>query len=98
MKDLLKGRSSTELEEISKMAAQLSEDLKKVEPSYSLAILAGVEDASYNTTANGRISSYHGEAIVEMANGRKWRCIGHKSSGDAYYAYDGFIEFIPIED
>jgi hypothetical protein len=95
--EFLKGKSSRELKRIAKAAIKLAEQLNKEKPSYDLAIANGCYDKSYGTTANGEIASYGGEAIVTMENGRRWRCVGHSSTGDAYYGYDGYIEFIPLD-
>lgn len=91
----LSGKSYQELKAIAKKAAELAEALKQKHPSYNLAIENGVRDVGYNTTANGYINSYTGEAVIKMDNGDKWKAIGHKSTGNAYYADDGYIEFIP---
>ncbi|NBV54732.1 MAG: hypothetical protein EBR79_03360 [Proteobacteria bacterium] len=94
----LNGLSATALETLARRAIDLANDLRKEEPSYRLALEAGVEDHSYSTVRNGRVSYYAGEAIVTMANGKKWRCVGHRSRGDAYSVYrQGYIEFIPLD-
>ena len=94
----LKGLSAQQLRRLAKRALKLAEDLEKEEPSYRLALEAGVRDTSYDTTANGFVWSYSGEAIIEMPNGRKWKAIGHRPEGDAWSIYkQGYIEFIPIE-
>ena len=94
----LKGLSAQQLTKLSKKASALAKDLLAKVPSYSLALEHGVSDDSYNTTANGFITSYRGVAIIELADGSKWKAVGHPSTGDAYYADDGYIEFIPLED
>ena len=93
----VKDLSITELRQLSKKCLSLADDLDKIKPSYQLAIEAGVQDNSYNTVVNGYIGSYSGEAVVTMADGNKWLCTGRRSSGDAYYAKDGFIEFKLIQ-
>ena len=93
--DLFK-KSVEELNDISKMCLQIARDLKKEIPSYFLAVENGVIDNGYDTTANGWVSSYGGTAIVKLDNGKEFRCIGHRAGGNAYYASDGYIEFIPL--
>jgi hypothetical protein len=95
--EFLKNKSSKELEALAKLAAALATALKTEQPSYSLAIAAGIKDKSYDTASNGSIGSYSGEAIITMENGKTWKCVGHSSSGNAYYANNGYIEFIPID-
>ena len=95
--EVLKNKSSKELEALAKLATALANALKQEQPSYALAIAAGIRDKSYDTVANGSIGSYSGEALVTMENGKIWKCIGHSSSGNAYYASNGYIEFIPID-
>ncbi len=95
--NLLKGLSSQELIALSKEAVQLAEQLKASQPSYELAILNGVRDVSYDTTANGYISSYTGEAIIKLEDGSIWKATGKRSTGDAWYAYNGRIEFTKID-
>lgn len=94
----LSNLSSVELKKIAKKALQLAADLEKQEPSYALALENGIKDCSYNTTANGYVYSYSGEAEVTMDNGRKWKAVGHRPDGDAWCIYrQGYIEFVPIE-
>ena len=93
--DFLKNKSSVELRAISKKADSMAKDLKLSQPSYGLAIQNGCHDRGYNTV-NGYVSSYGGVAEVTLEDGSKWKCIGHSSGGDAYYASDGYIEFIPL--
>lgn len=93
-----KGMSADQLQAIAKKATELAADLKKKQPTYELAIAAGVRDKSYNTVRYGWISSYGGEAEVTMADGSRWRCVGHSPRGSAeWVSREGFIEFIPIE-
>lgn len=90
--------SADQLQAVAKKATELANDLKKRQPSYALALAAGVKDAGYNTVRYGWISSYSGEAEVTMADGSRWRCIGHRPKGSAeWVSREGFIEFIPIE-
>ena len=94
----LSGLSKQELRKVAKRASQLADDLKKKEPSYELALENGVADVGYNTTANGYVSSYSGEADIIMDDGSKWKAIGHGPDGDARSIYQqGYIEFIPQE-
>lgn len=96
-KEIFKGLSSNKLKELSKEAAKLAEDLEKEEPSYALAIAHGIQDRSYDTTANGWVPDYEGEAIIKMDNGTVWKAIGHGPQGDAWSIFaDGYIEFIKI--
>ncbi len=95
--EFLKNKSPRQLEDIAASAIKLANDLKKEKPTYELALANGCVDKGYNTTANGWVASYGGEAIVEMANGKKWKCVGRGCTGDAWYAYDGYIEFIPLD-
>lgn len=92
----LSGLSKQELRKLSKKAASLADDLEKKEPSYELALENGIMDCGYNTTANGYVSSYGGEAEIIMDDGSKWKAIGHGPDGDAWSIYrQGYIEFIP---
>lgn len=95
--EFLKNKSPRQLEDIAASAIKLANDLEKEKPTYKLALANGCVDNGYNTTANGWVESYGGEAIVEMANGKKWKCVGRGWTGDAWYAYDGYIEFIPLD-
>ncbi|MBU4285156.1 hypothetical protein KKF60_02250 [Patescibacteria group bacterium] len=64
---------------------------------YKMASEGGVQDKSYDTDREGRISKYSGEAQVEI-NGRKYKAVGHGPEGTAEYVdRDGYIEFIPQE-
>lgn len=93
---MLKNMSSKELIKLSKKAMNLAKDLEKDEPSYQLAIEHGIVDEGYNTTANGWVNSYSGMAEITMENGKRWKALGRRCGGDAYYAIDGYIEFIPL--
>lgn len=98
MTNILKGLSSVELQQLAKEATKLASDLQKEEPTYKLALLAGVEDHSYNTVRYGDVASYSGEAVVEMANGKKFKAVGHAPQGGAdYITRRGYIEFIPLD-
>ena len=93
----LSGLSADALTKLAERASALAADLRKEQPSYELALENGVEDRSYPTVANGYVSSFRGEAVVTMANGRKWRCIGRCPRGDAsHISKQGYIEFIPL--
>ena len=93
----LKEMSARELKALAKKANELAKELEAEQPGYSIAIECGVLDNSYDTTANGRVYSYSGSAIIKMENGTVWKAIGHRSSGDAWYANDGYIEFFKME-
>ena len=95
----LAGLSSVELEKLAKKAAKLAADLRAEEPSYSLALEAGIEDRSYSTVRYGRISRYSGEAEITMDDGSRWKAIGHGPRGTAeFVSREGYIEFLKIED
>ena len=96
MEKRLKGLSSQGLRILAVKANKLAEELEGNQPTYDLALLNGVKDESYSTAANGRIASYSGEAIIAV-NGLKWKAIGRRPTGNAFYAKDGYIEFIPVE-
>ena len=94
----LSGLSADALTKLAERASALAKDLRKAEPSYELALENGVEDRSYPTVANGYVSSFRGEAVVTMADGQRWRCVGHGPRGDAsHISRDGYIEFIPLD-
>lgn len=94
----LSNMSADELEALSKKSAALAADLRKAEPSYALALRAGIRDLGYSTVANGYVSKFAGEAVIELDNGTKWKAIGHGPKGDAYsISRHGFIEFIPLQ-
>ena len=92
------GMSVEGLRALAKLANRTADDLSKEIPSYELALAAGIEDRSYQSVRNGWIPSYGGQAEVTLANGKKFRCVGHRNhGGDAYTAHpNGFIEFIPL--
>ncbi len=94
----LSGMSALALEDLAAKAKSLASDLRKEEPTYALALEAGVVANGYNTVRWGFVPSYHGTAIITMANGKKWKAIGHGPSGSAeYVSRDGHIEFVPVE-
>lgn len=93
-----KGLSADQLQAIAKKATELAADLRKKEPTYELALAAGVRDTGYDTVRFGWVESYAGEAEVKMADGSRWRCVGHRPRGSAeWVSRGGFIEFIPID-
>jgi len=93
-----KGMSADQLERLAQKATELAKDLRKKEPTYALAEAAGVKDTGYETVRFGWISSFSGEAEVTMADGSRWRCVGHRPKGSAeWVSRGGFIEFIPID-
>ena len=95
----LSGLSAVALQALAERAQTLAADLRKGEPSYELALENGVEDRSYNTVRYGLVGSYRGEAVVTMADGQRWRCVGRGPRGDAsHISRDGYIEFIPLTD
>ena len=69
------------LRDIAVMAEKLAADLEKIEPTYELAMAAGIEDCGYDTVRHGWVSKYRGEAIVTMADGRKWKAVGYGPTG-----------------
>lgn len=95
----LAGMSADALEALSRRAAALAADLRKEEPSYALALEAGVRDVGYDTVRHGWVPSFSGEAVVTMADGRRWRCVGHGPRGTAEAVYrNGYIEMVPLPD
>ena len=95
----LSGLSADALQALAKRASELAADLRAEQPSYELAIEAGGKDNGYDTVRCGWVNSYRGEAVIEMSNGKKWRCVGHGPRGDAsWVSKDGYIEFIPMFD
>lgn len=90
--------SADQLTNLAQQASALAADLSANQPSYQLALAAGVQDRSYNTTRFGFIASYSGTAIITMSDGRRWQAVGHGPCGSAsYVSKDGFIEFIPLD-
>lgn len=95
--DALRHMSVQSLRQLAAKANQIAADLQKIEPSYAMALQAGIKDKGYSTVANGYVSDYSGEAIITMANGSRWKAIGRGPQGNAYtISRDGFIEFIPL--
>lgn len=95
----LNGMSADALDMLAKRASKLAADLRAAQPSYALALEAGVTDCSYHTVRYGGVAAYRGEAIVTMADGRRWRAIGHGPQGGAdYVSRGGRIEFVPLDD
>lgn len=91
--------SAEALEKIAKDAAELARELRGKEPTYALALAAGIEDTSYSTVRYGRVASYSGTATITMADGSKWSAVGHRPTGPAdYVARQGYIEFKPLQD
>lgn len=87
-----------EIEALAKKA-DLLEDLLEEKPTIALAILCGVRDISYVTVRYGKVYSYAGEAIVTMANGKRWLCVGKQSRGSSDWVHQfGYIQMIPLED
>ncbi len=94
----LAGLSASRLEALAEKANALASDLRKSEPSYDLAMTAGILDKGYKTVRWGHVASYSGEAEIVMEDGRRWKAIGHGSRGDAeYVSRQGYIEFIPLD-
>lgn len=94
--DPLRGLSANALDCLARRAALLAADLRQQQPSYELALLGGVCNASYATVKHGLVHWYRGEAVIEMADGTKWLAVGHGPEGTAeYVSKDGYIEFIP---
>lgn len=95
----LKGMSSAQLRELAARATALAKALEAETPTYALAIEAGVKEESYRTYRYGHVPAYSGQAIITMANGKRWRAIGHRQEGTPESIdRDGYIEFIPIDD
>ena len=93
----LRGMSAAALEELAKRAAALAADLRKEEPTYELALENGIEDRGYSTVRWGFVPSFAGTAEITMADGRRWRAIGHGPEGTAeYVSRRGWIEFVPV--
>ena len=91
------GLSADSLERIAKLYLATANDLRASQPSYLLALRAGVRDVSYVTHNWGEISSYSGEGVVVMEDGKRWRCVGHRAQGTPdYVRKGGWIEFIPL--
>ena len=98
MNDEMKALSPTALRALAKILVERASALEAEQPSAALAIAAGVRDTSYGTVRYGTITSYSGEGIVKMADGRRWKCVGHGPSGNAeVVTRRGYIEYIPLE-
>ncbi len=97
MFEFLSGKSVEELLQISAEARKLAEDLRGKKPSYRLAILGGVKDASYKSAREGIIACFRGTAEITLEDGSRWRAVGHGPKGDAWsVTRHGWIEFIPL--
>jgi hypothetical protein len=93
----LSGLSADALDQLAKKAKALADDLRKAEPSDELALENGITNCGYSTVRWGWVSSFRGEAIVEMTDGRRWKCVGHGPRGDAeFVSRQGWIEKIPL--
>ena len=93
------GLSVDVLDSFGKKLQAIAQEMKKKQPSYSLAIEAGIQDRSYSTVRWGTISKYSGEATIEMADGSIWKAIGHGPRGTAeYVSSEGYIEFILVRE
>lgn len=98
MNNELKNMSSDALLTLAAKATALAKDLKAVQPSYALALACGILDRSYDTVRWGVIPSFSGECDITMADGSRWRAIGHGPEGCAdYVSRDGYVEFIPLD-
>lgn len=88
------GFNASELEALAKAAAKRAAELRAAEPSYALAIAAGVVDDTYETVRYGFVRSYKGEATVTMEDGSVWIARGEGPLGDAHsIRRDGRITF-----
>ena len=95
----MSGLSWVALTELAERSTTLAADLKAKEPSYALALEAGVEDRGYETVRFGYVASYRGEATVTMADGSRWKCVGHKPTGGPdWIGREGYIEFVPLTE
>ena len=93
----LSNMSAVQLEQLANVALDIANDLRKKEPSYKLAILAGVQDSSYKTVRHGRISRYAGEATITMDDGSLWKALGHGTEGSPeFVTREGYIEFFRL--
>lgn len=93
----LSGMSAAALRELAERATKMAEDVVKSQPSYGMALDAGVRNEGYMTVRHGWVPSYSGEAVVTMEDGSRWKCIGHGPRGSAeWVSKNGFIEFIPL--
>ena len=95
--DNLAQLSAVALRRLARKAAAIAADLEKSQPSERLALEAGVQDVSYDTVRYGRVLSYRGSAVVTMADGSRWQCIGHGPRGTSEIIYkEGYVEFVPL--
>lgn len=89
--------SVVQLEQLAVKAKRLADDLRKDQPSYELAMEAGIRDESYQTVRFGTVAKYSGDVIVTMADGKTWRCVGRGPTGGAdWISKQGYIEFFPL--
>jgi hypothetical protein len=94
----LVGLSPVALKALAAKALALAADLEKRQPTYELALEAGIEDCGYETVRNGFVAEYRGSAEIVMADGGRWKAIGHGPRGTAeYVSKQGWIEFIPVQ-
>ncbi len=92
----LNGLSASALRTLARRAERLAKDLEAEQPSYALAIEAGISDDGYSTVRWGFVPSYSGATTVTMADGTAWRCVGRPPRGNAEcVTKNGFIEMIP---
>lgn len=90
--------SASALRDLAAALTTRAKDLEAQQPTLALALAAGVRDNSYETHRWGRVADYSGEGIVTMADGRRWRCIGHGPTGNAeLISRRGYVEFIPLD-
>ena len=95
----LKGLSADALECLARHATALAKDLRREEPTIRLALEAGIVDSSYHTVRYGMVAEYRGTVEITLANGKRWRAIGHGPMGTAaHVSKEGWIEFIPLDD
>lgn len=90
--------SAAALRDLAAEMVQRAKDLEAAQPTIALALAAGVRDASYGTVRWGTVADYRGEGVVTMADGRRWRCVGHGPTGSAeVISRRGYVEFIPLD-
>jgi hypothetical protein len=77
---------------------ELLSDARAEQPcGAALAVFFGVKDRSY-TTLDGRVRSYSGTGVVEMADGRRYVATGHGPTGTAdYVREDGYVSYVPVD-
>ena len=94
----LASMSPEALRSLANEAIRMAEALEAERPSVGLALAAGILDRSYSTVRWGTVASYSGEVEITMANGRRWKAIGHRPTGCAEWIdRQGYVEFIPLE-